>query len=157
MLIVVDLDGTVCDLTARIEAAGAEPNRSDREAFQEWLDKVQSDETLIADKPIYTMLKFLQTLEGLCYIIYLTGRSNKFEEVTRAWLAEHNFPCFPLFMRGPEHEWIHPPEYKVQLIKHLAKSYGNQVIVIDDDPTVCTAVKQEGWVAMHIKHKGNKE
>lgn len=140
MLLIIDIDGSIADLSKRMAIAGQQPDRSNKVEFQKWLDTLQSIKSLSEDEPIYGtkhLIKYLDILnecvgKETINFVYLTGRAEKYRHVTEFWLAKHKFPEAKLIMRN-NNDWRSASEYKEDHIKELAESYVGTVIAIDDD------------------------
>lgn len=132
-LFAIDLDGTVVDAAARLRAAGPEPTRIDKAAYNEWLLRVQSSESLANDRPVPGMVELLWGLANNPHarVVYLTAREEKWRDVTTEWLHKNGFPMMPIIMRQ-ENDWRTSGEYKAQTIDGWADHY-KSVVVIDDD------------------------
>jgi FMN phosphatase YigB (HAD superfamily) len=151
MLVILDIDGTLADIRPRMQRAGMQPGRVDRRAFQDWLDRLQSDEMLAADEPIPGMQELAIIINQFNHLAYVTGRDEKYRSVTEAWLDKHGFPSALVHMRPSISKWLAPGDYKEAVIKKLAKP-GEHVIVIDDDPegTVEKVCRKNGWVLLKV-------
>lgn len=135
MIWIIDIDGTLADWSDRSKRAGAEPPRENKAAVQEWLDKLQSEEMLEADKPIEATKQIVcaLSLNTSSKIYYLTGRSEQWRWVTRCWLQDNGFPLATLLMRENA-DWSSPAKYKSEEIKKLMSLHpGEQFATIDDD------------------------
>lgn len=163
MLICLDIDGTCADIGPRLAAAGQEPLRQDRKAFQHWLDKLQSAKSLAKDAPIYEMQLLAQDIAPNNEIIYVTGREEAYREVTHRWLNDHCFPSGRLFMRPAGNEES-PEVYKEKVIKayltrskankHKGSSFGG-VVVFDDDPRMIEMCKRNHWLLLGVHFESN--
>jgi phosphoglycolate phosphatase-like HAD superfamily hydrolase len=86
--IVVDLDGTLCDCAHRIAYAQS----------QQW-DEFHS--RLADDQPFLDVVEFIERIDGLCQfeLVGLTGRSEKWRNLTNEWLSRHQIYLDVLLMR----------------------------------------------------------
>lgn len=134
MMLVMDLDGTLADFTDRMNKAGSMPDREDKAAFQSWLDRLQSEDSLYNDPPISEILTLVGTMKRAGHtIVFLTGRSQIYENVTKAWLKKWGLSG-KLFMR-PETNWESARDYKYGMLKIILKEYNpDTVMTIDDNP-----------------------
>jgi hypothetical protein len=154
MLVVCDLDGTCANWGEREKRAGKRPRGSSRHALQLWLDRLQSDKILIKDKIIYPVYVLLHRLTISDKIVYLTGRTVKFEKVTRRWLKKKGFPPGPLYMRDPE-DWRPAGQYKRHQLKKILKKYPiKTVVALDDDPEGDTSRVYRKLGILHLKVMG---
>lgn len=137
MFVIVDIDGTLADIKKRTEIAGDCPDRKDRQAFQKWLDTLQDEKLLIKDAPIDEVIKTVLALKIMKHrMVFLTGRSEKYRNVTQTWLNKYA-PDAPLYMRD-NNDWRKAAEYKEATIKKLLDHYQvipgvEKVLAIDDD------------------------
>ena len=94
--VILDLDGSVADLTHRLPLIQGEK--------KEWdlFHAACSD-----DKPIWPIIVLVRLLSsrGL-KIIIVTGRPYSSEETTRSWLRGHSVPFDYLFMRPTDNHWL---------------------------------------------------
>ncbi len=87
-IVLLDLDGTLCDNNHRIQHILKKPK--DWDAFHAACDK---------DRPYPIIHDLVDTLAGFHYIIVVTGRGNEWGTLTDEWLTKHKvYPKF-LFMR----------------------------------------------------------
>lgn len=138
MLIICDIDGTVADHFPRLEKAGKMPPRKNISACDKWLAVFQDKELLLKDTPIREVRELLLALDNrLNIIVYLTGRSRKYEDATRNWLQMHGFPNGQLYMRDND-DYKTPAEYKEAQLDRIINRYKrnlkkSDIIVLDDD------------------------
>ena len=92
---IVDIDGTVADVTHRLHFIQRAPK--DWEAFFSACKD---------DKPIEHMRLLLRAIQtrykhepSSPEIVYVTGRPESTKEDTLDWLCRHDFPIAPIFMR----------------------------------------------------------
>lgn len=152
MLVLVDLDGTICDWAKRAKKAGVQPDRDNKEAFQEWLDRVQNEKSLAKDEPILEVVKAVNALYTDGYrIVFLTGRSENYRRVTTNWLLRHLSIASPvLYMRG-DSDGRSPAKYKESVIKTLLKEHRGHVLAIDDDFDSDTNAVYKKLGIVHLK------
>ncbi len=154
-LLILDIDGCIADATERFQRAGQEPSRENRTQYLQWLHNVQNETTLSMDKPVPGMLALANSFELLGTIAYVTSREEKYREVTRRWLEQHQFPSsHQLYMRGQD-DWRSSGEMKEAIIKVLAVPYG-AVVICDDDPRgdVQEAAQRNGWTFLKATSGG---
>lgn len=129
MLVIVDIDGTVADVTRRLKKAPPHPGIADRPAFTAWIKEFHAD--LIGDDPIAEVCALLKSIKD-CHIIYLTSRSEEYRAVTLEWLEKHDMPDAPLYMRA-NGDWSETHHHKKKILETLVKVYDRGGIAIDDD------------------------
>ena len=158
MLVVCDIDGTIADIVERQKRAGAAPDKKNKRKFQNWLNRLQPVELLAKDRPIAGMREVLHALADHHKLVYVTGRSDKYEEVTKGWLEALHFPCAPLKMRLPDDDELETDVLKERIMLELAIEYQDfTILVIDDDVEgVCEQMyRKHGWT--HLKATANLE
>jgi hypothetical protein len=137
MIYFLDIDGTLADATERFKQAGPEPYRSQRRQYLKWLAAVQDEERLANDEPMYAMLALAAALaQSKGTLFYLTSREEKYREVTKRWLKDHDFPPAPLIMR-PTDDWRSSGELKGEAMRIILQASNHDpidAIIIDDDP-----------------------
>lgn len=135
MVYIIDIDNTCADMSERIKKAGNIPDRKDRAAFQQWLDKAHDPSILHLDKPIEPIRKILLGLQKQIdtKLYYLTGRSEAQREETEKWLKTNKFPQAPVLMRKDD-DWRGPHRYKSEQLKNLMDMHeGESFCALDDD------------------------
>lgn len=151
MLIVVDIDMTLADARPRLEKAGKMPHRDDRASFQQWLDTLQPEGSLLSDPTIPELLDLIKDVEDCNLIVFLTGRSDIHRKETQAWLNEQEFTG-PLYMRAQD-DWRSAKEFKRSSLKRIKELYGwipGHIAIDDDSEGDCSAMYlEEGFV--HLK------
>lgn len=136
MLIIFDIDGTVACIKSRLQIAGDCPDRTDRRAFQQWLDKLQKPEVLSQDKTIGQVALLYQLVKaGPVTTVFLTGRSEQYRAVTAEWLKKNGLHG-QVYMRAVT-DFRSAAAYKEEQIKKILADYkikpGFPALAIDDD------------------------
>jgi hypothetical protein len=134
-LAVVDLDGVVADLRARL--AFISDGRKDWDGFFAGIPD---------DPPLPEGLAVAHRLAEDHDVIYLTGRPERTRADTEAWLQAHGLPRGRLIMRR-DGDRRPARQVKPRLLERLAR--GRIVaVVVDDDLAVCDALRAAGWPVM---------
>lgn len=110
--ILVDLDGTLCDLNGRdpYDASNCEDDLPHYEVI-DWLDNAP------------------------CTVLLLTGRNARFRPQTVEWLTEHEVPYHRLYMR-PDGDSTPAPDFKEKLYEEqIAPNY--QIVAVVEDDSRC--------------------
>lgn len=136
----MDIDGTIADATERFKKAGPEPKQRGKH-YSAWLKKIQNKKLLALDSKVRGMLTLCDGLSQSKYIhlIYLTGRSEIYREVTLDWLSYHDFPLggYGSLIMRPKGNRQRNGDLKETLIKQRLKNdsvnNNSPVLVIDDD------------------------
>lgn len=155
---IVDIDGTVCDSMGRVNELYTcmNINPLDHDEVQKvWQsDNIKDffDEGCVKfDKIIPGSDKLLKLRDKFnAHLVFLTGRNNKFRDVTLNWLVD-NFQVprdVCLIMRTPEYDDMNMQEYKEKVF--LEKLYGRHskahFIFFDDDKKVIPLYAKYGIV-----------
>ncbi len=76
-------------------------------------------------------------------VVYLTGRPERNRGLTQRWLARHDLPTGPLYMR--EDDDLRPARYvKREVLRRLSRTR-EVASVLDDDPAVVRMLEADGW------------
>ena len=138
MIVVVDLDGTLCDSGHREHLARA----------KQW-DEFHS--LLCDDEPHEDVLKLLRTLASgdaeSPLIVGLTGRNDRYRPSTLHWLMKHNVPLDDLLMRPdtnfkPDHEM--KPEILDQWLSENGHTHSDVWFILEDRDKVVEAWRNLG-------------
>lgn len=119
--IIVDLDGTLCDVEHRVHHVRSKPKNWS--AFNQAMDQ---------DKPYFWCIELIAAMQGRGYKIYfVTGRDENFREMTSAWLKLHHVSYDHLYMRADQ-DFREDSEVKEEIyITHIEKN--SQVLFVVDD------------------------
>lgn len=143
---------TIADARPRLRKAGKMPHRGKKAHFQRWLDRLQSDESLLADEDVFIMWLVLNSLskgKGFIDIVYLTGRCETYRKVTEEWLKREVYPEGRLIMRKKT-DWRSARGYKEAEVKKLVKKYGTGVVFDDDSEGDCSSMYTKHGL-VHLK------
>ncbi|MBD0292973.1 MAG: hypothetical protein ICV70_05310 [Jiangellaceae bacterium] len=129
---VVDLDGVLADVTARLHHI--EGRGKDWDAFFAG----------IPDDPAYPEgLAIARELAAQHDLVYLSGRPERTRADTESWLRRHGAPLAPVLLRRDDDR--RPSRVvKVGLLRGLAAERP-VAVVVDDDPQVCRAAEAAGF------------
>lgn len=76
-------------------------------------------------------------------VVYLTGRPERNRGLTQRWLARHDLPTGPLYMRSDDD--LRPARYvKREVLRRLSRTR-EVASVLDDDPAVVRMLEADGW------------
>jgi glutathione S-transferase len=129
---VIDLDGVLADVTARLHHIEGKPKNWD--AFFAG----------IPDDPVYAEgLAIARKLAAEHDLVYLSGRPERTRSDTERWLRRHDVPHGQLVLRrNPDRR---PARVvKVGLLRQLAQER-TVAVLVDDDPAVCQAAREAGF------------
>jgi DNA polymerase III epsilon subunit-like protein len=148
IVVIVDIDGTVADCAHRVHLAQA----------TEW-DEFHALSPY--DTPKFETVEFIKVLQAQGYIIFgLTGRDEKYEQMTSSWLVKYRIPLDYTFMRpsgnyiviGNALSAIFPIEFFGHIIDDDGSSirelefFCNPGIEISEEITSITGIKKSDVV-----------
>jgi FMN phosphatase YigB (HAD superfamily) len=133
-VVVVDLDGTLCNSGHRDHLAQAR----EYDAF---------NARLVDDLPHDDVKWLLDVISRLpaeeVQIIALTGRSEKFRKLTLEWFMKHGIAIDDLIMR-PEHDYTSDHELKPRMLEeHVARK--DVLFILEDRERVVEAWRNLGY------------
>ena len=119
--IIVDLDGTLCDVEHRVHHVKSKPKNWG--AFNQAMDQ---------DRPYFWCIELIAAMKARGYKIYfVTGRDENFRKMTTDWLERHNVYYDELHMR-PAQDFRQDSEIKEEIyVNHVEKN--SQVLFVVDD------------------------
>ncbi len=82
-------------------------------------------------------------------IIFVSGRNDKFREVTRKWLDDRGFKIYPLFMRK-DGDFRKDSIFKKELYDNEIKGKYNIEFVLDDRNQVVEMWRQQGLTCLQV-------
>jgi hypothetical protein len=129
---VIDLDGVLADVTARLHHIEGNPKNWD--AFFAGIP---------ADPPYAEGLAVARELAAEHDLVYLSGRPERTRSATERWLRRHDAPTGQILLRrNPDRR---PARVvKIGQLRQLAEQRAVAVFV-DDDPAVCRAAREAGF------------
>ncbi len=143
--IVVDIDGTIANIDARIEKA--EQSGHSKRSPKYW-DYALSGDLFSMDTPIPTTPECMQKLAREAEIVYMSGRRAGTEKHTQDWLREHGFPDGNIILRpkGTETE-----QFKTERIAQLKEEGREVVLGIGNSDGDIRAYEANGLRAMKVE------
>ena len=140
MSIIVDIDGTIADNLHRQSALDTEPK--DWDAFFRECH---------LDLPIEPIVEIVQILEKHHSILIVTGRSEKYRELTKFWLLKHQIIYDELYMRA---EGDYRPDHiiKEEILVIIKEKY-NPILAIDDRQQVVDMWRRNGLICLQNEPK----
>ena len=109
MIYLIDIDGTIADCSHRmhfidhntfvtwVAKTNLPPNASDGKNWHFESNWDAFFKACVDDKPIQPVIELVKCLQS--QIVYITGRSDLVRFETQDWLAKHDLPITPLYMR----------------------------------------------------------
>lgn len=132
-IVVLDVDGVIADVRHRLHHVERKPKNWP--AFFAAMDD---------DGPLPEGIAMAQRYADEGHrIAYLTGRNERYRELTLAWMRRHGLPEGRLVMRR-EDDRRPARVFKPQALSRLARE-GEIVAVVDDDTSVVEVLRDEGW------------
>jgi hypothetical protein len=125
-IVVIDLDGTLCDASKRLHHIQKTP--------KDW-DSFFSEMHL--DEPNRWCLELIEVLRNRHRILFLTGRNEQYREKTLAWLSRH-VPGFTMhdlnlaLLMRPVGDRRTDVEWKTDAYLHIIKPIGEVLFAVDD-------------------------
>ncbi len=131
--IIVDLDGTLCDVRHRLHHIQGE--KKDWEAFHSALlnDEVRQD----------VLQKLVKHQTNGCLILLLTGRPHTYKDKTLGWLISLESLYFTLFMRKAGDKRT-DTEVKAEIYETRIKDRFEVIKVYEDRPSVIRMWREKG-------------
>ena len=146
---IVDIDGTLADLSHRLHFIQSDPKEWD--AFYDACDE---------DKPIWGVISVIQALTDARYaIVFVTGRPERVRNETNKWLRYNGLLIntqtltrHPLIMRA---DGDHRPdtEVKKELVEKLIADGYRIAGVFEDRPSVCRVWREMGFTVFQMTDK----
>ncbi len=131
-LVLLDVDGVVADVSHRVPHLRARPR--DWGAFF----------AAMADDPLLEEGKAVAQRAARDHdLAWITGRPARYADVTARWLATHGLPAGPVHHRR-DGDRRPADAFKLSTVRRLARTR-RVVLVVDDDPTVCAALRSAGF------------
>jgi len=156
MMLILDLDGTLFDTSARWEECEKLTNGNKR-MFWECF---QSPRFMNLDKPKWDVITFVQQLieeKKPEVIAVVSGRSEKQREDTLKQLSAIGIEPNEVVLRG-EKDFRKDHEFKSDAIRRLKEKYDqDKVIAIDDNDVVLKYLEEEGIEVIDVKTIKKKE
>lgn len=141
VVVVVDLDGTICDHGHRVHhAQNREWERFHGELHK---DRIHDD-----------VVNLLRALDGRSYLLGLTGRNEAFREMTLDWMVENRVPIDDLLMR-PDTDFTPDHILKPRLLAEHFGSWKKAIETIDfcldDRDKVVEAFRSNGLPCWQVR------
>lgn len=144
MDLIVDLDGTLCDISHRVHLAQA----------GQW-DEFHS--LLAADQPNLDVVLAVKALTVHHGFIIVSGRSEKYRNQTAAWLARQKLE-FDLLLLRPDDNWEQDHILKPKMLMESAYGGNKQLMlenvfaVLDDRDKVVEAWRNLGLPCWQVRN-----
>lgn len=135
--IIVDLDGTLCDVEHRVHHVKSKPKNWN--AFNEAMGK---------DEPYYWCLELIAAMKSRGYKIYfVTGREENFRSLTTQWLDYHSICYDELYMRRDQ-DFRDDAEVKEEIYVKEIVEKSQVLFVVDDRKSVVERWRKMGLTCL---------
>lgn len=131
-LAIIDLDGVVADVRARLVHI-----RGHSRDWARFFAGIPDDPVLPEGRAV------VERLAPDHDIVYLTGRPERTRRDTEQWLERHGLPRGHVVMRS-DRDRRPARMLKPRLLRELSRDR-TVAIVVDDDAEVCAALERAGW------------
>lgn len=139
MIIVFDVDGTLCDATHRLHYWKEKPKN--------W-DKFMSE--AINDAPIKPICKLARDMWAAGHTILLcTGRGEESRNITERWMVKNNILVDSIYMRA-EGDRRSDEIVKIELLEKIVDQFGQPDVWFDDRPRVVKALRANGVYVVDV-------
>lgn len=135
--IIVDLDGTLCDVEHRVHHVKSKPKNWG--AFNQAMDQ---------DKPYFWCIELIAAMKARDYKIYfVTGRDENFRKMTTEWLERHNVHYDELHMRRDQ-DFREDSEVKEEIYINKIEKTSQVLFVVDDRKSVVERWRKLGLTCL---------
>lgn len=139
-IILMDLDGVICDNSHRAHLVPPKDQQHRNEAWRPFVAECGNDAPIEAGIAIYGAF-----VSAGYKVVVVTSRQDMFFPETFAWYREHfQYPKCPetIFRKDDDHRT--PAEVKRSVLKMLRASGEDIILAIDDDPAIVEMYIAEG-------------
>ena len=148
MLIIVDIDGTVADISHR----EALLYRTEKMSNAEWKKFYAAADK---DKPIPEVISVIQSLENDVHntVVFSTGRDEEYNLLTAKWLHEHKLFYAALYMRkAGDHrdDTVVKSELLDKILKDYARAAKDGVAMFEDRQRVVDMYRKRGFRVFQV-------
>lgn len=135
--IIVDLDGTLCDVEHRVHYVRSKPKNW--KAFNESME---------LDRPYIWCIELIAAMKARGYkIIFVTGRDDNFRDMTTKWLENHNVVFDELHMRRAG-DFREDSDVKEEIYKNDIEKKTQVLFVVDDRRSVVERWRKLGLICL---------
>jgi hypothetical protein len=136
--IIFDIDGTVANYHHRQEHI--------QQDFPDW-DAFFAASGIDEPLPDGVALALDHVSDG--DLLWLTGRPERYRDLTTRWLHKHRLPARHLHMR-PDDDLRPAVVFKAERVQQLATKR-RVALIVDDDDLVVHALRKVGWPVQHAR------
>lgn len=135
--VIVDLDGTLCDVEHRVHHVKSKPKNWD--AFNQALDQ---------DQPYFWCIELIAAMKSYGYKIYfVTGRGENYRKMTVDWLIQYNVFYDELHMRKNQ-DFREDSEVKEEIYINEIEKIAQVLFVVDDRKSVVERWRKLGLTCL---------
>lgn len=135
--IIVDLDGTLCDVEHRVHHVRNKPKNW--QAFNQSMD---------GDRPYFWCIELIAAMKSRGYrILFVTGRDEDFREMTSSWLEAHKVIYDELHMRKSR-DFREDSDIKEEIYKNEIEKKAQVLFVVDDRKSVVERWRKLGLTCL---------
>lgn len=145
-IIVVDLDGTLCN-------AGHRDHHAVAGQWDEFHSRLMDDEPWPDVKAFLDLFWSASSESENYHIIGLTGRPEQWRGKTYEWLQKHSIALDALLMR-PDRDWSPDAELKPRLLESYAPSKEDVLFILEDREKVVDAWRNLGYNCWQVRPGG---
>jgi hypothetical protein len=140
MYILIDIDHTIANSFWRDSMIGADSWDNYHAASKD-------------DKPFKNVVNIINSLSAMGYsFIAITGRTEKFRQLTLNWFLKYRIDIHELLMR-PDDIFLKNAEMKVQLVQlRFGGDYKQIHFAIEDNETTCIEYQKLGITSLQIRN-----
>ena len=139
MIVVFDLDGTLCNVDHRRQFVATKPKN-----WAAWNAGMKNDSV---HEDIACLLDVFADKDFV--VILCSGRGEESRAVTEQWLADNDLPFRQLYMRS-EGDYRKDSVVKVELLQQIRKDWGEPFLWFDDRTQVVDAIRAEGVRVLQV-------
>lgn len=141
--IIVDVDGTIADISHRLHFVKRPNKERDFKSFFAEMHK---------DKPKKNVIEVIESLWFGAEIIFVTARPEKYRKVTENWLFEH---CelsgtLPTLFMAPDKLGVRDEVFKAELYEKKIKPKYRVIAVFDDRQRVVDMWRKKGLTCLQV-------
>ncbi len=143
-VVIVDLDGTLCDT-------------EHRHHLIHWDNEVMNWDAYslacVNDPPIHATIRLVQHLAHTHRIVILSGRQDVALDATAQWLEAHEVPYDELHLRS-QGDHRRNPQFKRDFVRRRLRNGERVAFAIDDHPGVAEALSEIGVPTILVAPNG---
>jgi predicted secreted acid phosphatase len=135
--IIVDLDGTLCDIEHRVHHVRTKPKNW--KAFNQSMDQ---------DQPYFWCIELIAAMKSRGYkVFFVTGRDENSRDMTESWLLRHKVEFDELHMRKKS-DFREDSDVKEEIYKKTIAPRAEILFVIDDRKSVVERWRKLGLTCL---------